>query len=143
VTRSDIFAQAVMVQNDYASAIDRRDWSALGDCFSPDAMIKYGRPSRWGSLEEFLIWAPPFHAELGATLHQTTTHRLGQCSDGSASASCYLHAVLMDADGLGALEIFGHYADELVDIDGRWVIRRREFHPVWRRRTAGTDPVTA
>jgi hypothetical protein len=35
----------------------------------------------------------------------------------------------------GDLEVFGRYEDELVVADDRWVIRRREFHPVWRRRT--------
>jgi hypothetical protein len=130
----DVTTAIAAVQNAYAMAIDRRDWVALRRCFAADAQIKYGRPARSGDLEESLAWAPQFHGVLGETLHQVSTHT-ATVDDRTAAASCYLHAVLMEADGSGALEIFGRYEDELVVADDRWVIRRREFHPVWRRRT--------
>jgi SnoaL-like domain len=140
MTEPDAITAVAAVQNAYASAIDRRDWAALRHCFSADARIKYGRPLRFGDLEEFLAWAPLFHDALGDTLHQVSTHT-ATVNDRTATASCYLHAVLMEADRSGAVEIFGRYQDELVVADDRWVIRRREFHPVWRRRTRIPDPV--
>ena len=133
-------ALAVMaVQNAYAEAIDSRDWSALRACFAPDAAIGFGRPARVGSLAEFLAWAPEFHEALGPTLHQVTTHQ-AQVQGQGATASAYLHAVLVDADGASALTILGRYDDELVRGDERgWLIRRRRFTPTWRFRTASSD----
>ncbi|MCM3882576.1 nuclear transport factor 2 family protein [Frankia sp. R82] len=170
--------QAIIgVQNAYAVAIDRRDWSALRGCFAPDARVGFGRPARLGTLEEFLAWAPPFHDALGPTLHQMTTHHAHPRRDGAreggaesddgvppnrplagagaagrgrdagrpavAEASCYLHALLVSADLASCQAVFGRYDDEVVHLAGRWVIRRREFHPIWRNVTTATGTTGA
>jgi ketosteroid isomerase-like protein len=125
------------VQNAYAVAIDSRNWAALRDCFMDDASIGFGRPARIGGLEEFLEWAPAFHADLGETLHQITTHQ-ARLGDGDAIASCYLHALLLDAGGGASTSVFGRYDDVFTRVDGGWRIRRRRFCPVWRHRN--TEP---
>jgi hypothetical protein len=132
---SDDVAAVMAAQNAYAVAIDTHDWPGLRACFSADASIGFGRPLRIGTVDEFLAWAPEFHERLGPTLHQNSTHRVAVDGD-RARASCYLHAVLVDADGGGATSIFGRYDDELVRADTGWVISSRRFSPAWRTRTA-------
>jgi SnoaL-like domain len=86
IQAEDVVAVAV-VQSAYGVAIDERDWSALRACFAEHASIGFGRPARTGGLDEFLDWAPAFHAELGDTLHQLSTHRVRFDGD-AATASC-------------------------------------------------------
>jgi hypothetical protein len=135
VTDETDVAAVMAAQNAYAVAIDTHDWPGLRSCFSDDASIGFGRPLRIGSLDDFMTWAPEFHEQLGPTLHQNSTHRVKLEGD-RATASCYLHAVLVDADGRGATSIFGRYDDELVRGDRGWVIRQRRFSPTWRTRDA-------
>lgn len=125
-------AEIAFVQNSYGIAIDRRDWDMLARCFTVDAMVGFGRPPRVGTRQEFLDWAPAFHDALGQTLHQNSTHHATVHGD-SANASCYLHAVLVAADGGSAQSIYGVYRDEMVRVGNAWHIRRREFRPVWRQ----------
>ena len=127
---TDVVA-VIAVQNAYAVALDRRDWPALRACFAEDATIRFGIPLREGTREEFMAWAPEFHDVLGPTLHQVSTHSVELDGD-TASASAYLHAVLVAADGGSAQSIFGRYEDELVRGGGGWAIRRRRFRAVWR-----------
>ncbi|WP_163550423.1 nuclear transport factor 2 family protein, partial [Candidatus Frankia nodulisporulans] len=150
LTAADV--QAIIgVQNAYAVAIDQRDWPALRACFAPHARVGFGRPARLAPLEEFLAWAPPFHAALGPTLHQVSTHHVrpdagddqaaavvGGGALALAEASCYLHAVLVSADLASCQTVFGRYRDQFVHLAGRWVIQRREFHPTWRNVTTET-----
>lgn len=127
---------AVMsVQNAYGVAIDRRDWPALRECFAPLASIAYGRPIRTGSLDDFMDWAPRFHDPLGPTSHQMSTHLVEVRGD-LATASCYLHAVLVNADRKNAESIFGVYEDELVRTDQGWRISTRAFRAVWHQTAA-------
>ena len=138
MTEAEDFVSVVAVQNAYGVAIDERDWPALRACFAPEASIGFGRPARTGTLDEFMDWAPGYHAPLGDTLHQNSTHRARFDGD-AATASCYLQAILVDADGSAATPIFGRYDDELVRASGRWLIRRRRFRAVWRRRDPAAD----
>lgn len=131
----DDVAGIAAVQNAYAVAIDLRDWPALRACFTEEATIGFGRPARIGGLDEFMDWAPPFHAELGETLHQVTTHQ-ARIRGAEADASCYLHAVLLDRAGASSTSVFGRYDDLLARVDGRWLIRQRRFRPTWRHRNA-------
>lgn len=128
-------AAVMAVQNAYAVAVDTHDWPALRSCFSDDATIGFGRPLRLGTVDEFMDWAPAFHEALGPTLHQNSTHRVRLGGD-SATATAYLHAILVDAGGEGATSIFGRYDDELVRGVAGWLIRRRRFTATWRTRTA-------
>ncbi|MBL7498970.1 nuclear transport factor 2 family protein [Frankia sp. CNm7] len=132
-------AVAIMtVQNAYAVAIDRRDWAALRDCFTPDATISFGMPLRVGTLAEFLDWAPDFHGRLGRTLHQVSTHQ-AVFQEQVAVASCYLHAILVDATRQAATSVFGRYDDELVRAGNSWKIRQRRFRPTWLSTTAPAE----
>jgi hypothetical protein len=139
----------VAVQNAYAVAIDRRGWPALRRCFADDATIRVGVPLRDGTLDDFVAWAPEFHDALGPTSHQMGTHSV-ELDGARATASGYLHAVLVAADGASAQSIFGRYDDELVRDDGGWAIRQRRFRAIWRTPgtavptiTAGAQPSTA
>jgi hypothetical protein len=141
-TTGDDAAGVAAVQSAYAVAIDTRDWPRLRTCFADDATIGFGVPLRVGNVEEFMAWAPEFHEPLGPTLHQVSSHQVRLRGE-QASASAYLHAVLVDADGNGATSIFGRYDDELVRGDRGWLIRQRRFTPVWRTRSAPLVPAPA
>jgi hypothetical protein len=120
----------VALQNAYAVAIDRKDWAALRGCFAPDATISFGMPLGVGNLDEFMEWAPEFHGQLARTLHQLSTHQVAVRGE-VAAASCYLHALLIDATRENATSVFGRYDDELVRAGDHWAIRRRRFRPAW------------
>lgn len=122
------------VQNTYAVAIDTRDWGLLETCFSPAAQIRYGRPARTTGREEFLTWAPEFHDPLGPTLHQNSSHRAVVDGD-HATGSCYLHAVLVAADGQSAESVYGTYTDEFTRGPDGWQISQRSFRAAWLTRT--------
>jgi ketosteroid isomerase-like protein len=141
VDRAEDVAAVIAVQNAYAVAIDRRDWPALRTCFADDATIRFGVPLRDGTLDEFVVWAPEFHDALGPTLHQVSTHQV-DLHGTTATATAYLHAVLVDADRASAQSIFGRYDDEFVRGPGGWVIRHRRFQAVWRTPGTAVPPVT-
>ncbi|MBL7486907.1 nuclear transport factor 2 family protein [Frankia sp. AgB1.9] len=126
------------VQNAYAVAIDRRQWPALRDCFTADATISFGMSLQIGTLAEFLDWAVDFHTPLGRTLHQITTHQ-AQVRESTATASCYLHAVLVEAGRERATSVFGRYDDELIRVEDRWRIRQRRFRPAWLTTSAPAE----
>ena len=125
-------AAIVAVQNNYARSIDTRNWSELRTCFADTAVITFGIPRQQGGPDEFLAWAPPFHERFARTLHQTSTHR-SRIEGDAAVATCYLHALLIDLDEQGGTEIFGHYDDTLVRVDGGWRIETRTFSASWRQ----------
>jgi ketosteroid isomerase-like protein len=126
-------AAVVAVQNAYAVAIDRRDWDALRRCFTEDATITFGMRLERAGLDAFMAWAPPFHERLARTLHQITTHSV-QVDGASATASCYLHAILVEPDESETASIYGYYHDTLVRSDEDWRISSRTFQPVWLQR---------
>jgi ketosteroid isomerase-like protein len=126
-------AAVVAVQNAYAVAIDRRDWDALRRCFTEDATITFGVRLERGGLDAFMDWAPPFHERLARTLHQMTTHSV-LVEGTSATASCYLHAILVEPDENEAVSIHGYYDDRLECRNGDWRISTRTFQPIWLQR---------
>ncbi|KPM55985.1 hypothetical protein CcI49_33930 [Frankia sp. CcI49] len=140
VTDADDAAAIMAVQNSYAIAIDRRDWVALRACFAPDATISFGMRLQVGTLDEFMAWAADFHDPLGPTLHQISTHQVVfQASAAVAEASCYLHAVLVEAARGSATSVFGRYDDEFIRRRDRWEIRRRRFRPTWLSTSGATE----
>ena len=119
------------LQNAYGTAIDQRRWDLLADCFTTQCDVDFGRVGRWTTPQDFVAWADAFHTPLGRTLHQMSTHTA--TIDGTtATASCYLHAVLTRLTDAPVLHVYSRYLDEVVLTPAGWRLRRRTFESVWR-----------
>lgn len=98
----------------YATALDRRDWTALRDVFDPDAVADYegigvfnGRPAVTGVVADFL-------GKCGPTQHMITNVRIDLDGE-KARSRCYLQAV---HSGKGryagqTMTVWGEYSDRL------------------------------
>lgn len=112
----------------YASAIDRRDWDAVGTCFAEDAQATYaGRllgPGR-DAIIEFLR---------GATTSLASTHLVGGVSiqvegDQATSDQTALACHLVQE---GKVTLRGlRYRDRLQRRNGAWQIMERVHEPAW------------
>jgi len=112
----------------YAHAIDNRDWEALHDVFTEDAVIDYSAfgvpPGDLSSTKEFLRTA------LGS--HTGYCHLLGQSDisvsgdHATASTPCHNPMVHEDADGREHVYVCGlWYHDTLVRTPAGWRIAER------------------
>ena len=119
------------VQNQYGVAIDFRQWHDLEQCFSAECDIDYGVRGRWSRASDFVRWAAEYHEPLGPTLHQMSSHT-ATVTSASATASCYVHALLTTADRASATHVYARYQDELTKADGIWVIVHRSTESIWR-----------
>jgi hypothetical protein len=129
---SDTDEMRALVQR-YSRAADERDLAALESLFHPDATIDGVR-------------GPSTLAEWLATMHAprafpTSMHVLGDplidIDEAAGTARMDTYGIvyqLGDAKaGQGDLTMGVRYLDELVRLDGRWVIRARVARTIWMR----------
>ena len=122
----------------YAVAVDRKDWTRVRACFTPDAVCDYA----WfkGDLDTVLG-----HIERGLAQFQTTMHLLGnhlaQVTGDTATAETYAvcHHRLQTPTGPADRIVGMRYLDGLVRTPEGWRIRRRDIVVDWQR----LDPVLA
>lgn len=117
----------------YARAVDARDGDALARLFHPDAELTGARGTE--TLEEYLtgMRAP--------RTFPTSMHVLADpmidLGPGHDEAVLDTYAVVYQlsdpASGRGDLTLGIRYLDDVVRLDGRWVIRRRTSHTLWMR----------
>jgi len=126
----------------YFSAVDRRDWARLRTCFTDDAEGIYEGVRVAGGIDalmDFFMGRSPHPFPLEIVNLQVSTHFMGNhiaTIDGDhAVAETYALAHLVDVPPEGPrLRTRGlRYLDELVKVDGRWLIRRREHILDWMR----------
>ncbi len=106
-----------------AATFDRRDWTALDDVFSPDAVAygAEGRPAVIATVRSYLGGCGPSQHLLGN--HQVLV-------DGDAARSVCKARVLHVGAGDKAnltYECFGNYWDDLVRTGAGWRIAKRHF----------------
>ncbi len=122
----------------YARAADQRDLDVLAACFHPEAQITGAR----GPLD-LEAWLATMS---GPRAFPTSMHLLSDPlleleeavgSEATASARTDTYAVVFqlgDPDGdQGDLTLGIRYLDDLVVLDGRWVIARRVATTLWMR----------
>jgi ketosteroid isomerase-like protein len=118
----------VTLLNDYARALDTRDWPLLSSLFTADAVVDYtaeGGPVCNGAD------AVVADCQADFTGLDATHHLIGNVTvsvDGDrATARSYVHAWHQRADAPGGtvLLLAGGYDDRLVRDGGGWKIRRR------------------
>ena len=130
----DLSAQAGQLMNQYFGCLDLRDFEGVAACFTADASSEYGglKLERGrAAIVEFLQGAigPALSSRHGATsvLAERTSGTTARCE---TAAVVY---VVRAADGESPrLHIRGlRYSDELVLVDGEWLIGARVHRGEW------------
>lgn len=112
----------------YAWMVDEREWSLMDSVFAPDATIDY---TSTGGIRapyrEALQWLDRALSGWPVNLHTIANICIDFDGD-TARSRCHFIAPMARRREEGAQEVIsnaGYYFDELVRIDGRWLIRRR------------------
>lgn len=118
----------------YATGIDRRDWELFRTCFTDDCKADYGKLPNgdvllWTNADDMTAWMEASHGEMGYTLHRITNPRV-EGEGSSATARCYVDALLMTPDGQTIMNATGFYDDHLVLTADGWKIAQRQFTAV-------------
>lgn len=117
----DLFAR-------YTYAIDDRDYDALDDVFTPDAVIDYSETGgEKGSVAEIKRWLPVAMAKFPKFQHMVATTQLKLSGD-TARSRTILFNPMIHADAAGTERVFFiglWYRDELVRTPEGWRIASR------------------
>jgi hypothetical protein len=119
-------AAIVAVLTRYATGIDERDWTLFRTCFAPDFTGDYPGFGQWNGPEEITEFMRSAHAPLGPTLHRLSNFVV-EIHQTSATARCYVDALLMAAEPGPAHQVAGWYDDTLIRLAAGWKIQRRTF----------------
>lgn len=106
-----------------AAAFDRRDWAALDEVFTTDA-VAYGAEGR----DAVVAFVRGFLGGCGPSQHLLGNHHVEVDGD-TARSVCKARVFHVGAGERSHLsyECFGNYWDDLVRTDAGWRIRAREF----------------
>ncbi|MFC1442851.1 nuclear transport factor 2 family protein [Streptacidiphilus sp. N1-10] len=125
----------------YATGVDRRDWELFRSCFTDDCRADYGDIGTWSDADSFTAWMDRAHRRAGPSLHRVTNQTVTRSGDDgtTATARCYLDAVVMTADARAAVQTVGYCDDDLVRTDDGWRIARRRYTRLLSRTEHGAD----
>ena len=119
---------AVLVR--YATGIDQRRWDLFRTCFTDECIADYGDIGTWHGGDEITEWMRAVHGPCGHTLHRISNVVVDEIGADSASARCYVDALVFGPDGGGGAHAVGYYDDEVVRTPAGWRIARRRFTAV-------------
>lgn len=112
----------------YCHAIDSRDWDALDDVFTPDAVIDYAETGgAKGTYPEIKAWLPRALDRFPAYQHMIATTKLDLSGD-EATSRTILFNPMVHRDDAGAQQVFFiglWYRDRLRRTAGGWRIAER------------------
>ena len=113
---------------DVATALDTRDWTALGALFTESA-VAYGASGR----DEIVSRVRDHLGGCGPSQHLLGNHRVELAVDGDddlARSRTYARVMHVGAGDLAELiyECYGEYTDTWTRTPEGWRIRSREFH---------------
>lgn len=127
------------VLDDYAFAVDSRDWELLHSLFTDDAVLDYiaaGGPR--GAREEVLGWISASLPAVTLTQHLVTNRRIRIDRDTAIARTELLNPLLFDnPDGAQLLLLGGRYDDRLKRTAAGWKLTERVHVTTW---TAGPLP---
>jgi 3-phenylpropionate/cinnamic acid dioxygenase small subunit len=112
----------------YSYAIDERNWDALDDVFTPDAVIDYSETGgAKGSVAEIKAWLPVAMARFPRYQHMVATTRLDLDGDTARSRTILFNPMVYKVqDGSEQVFFIGlWYRDRLVRTAGGWRIAER------------------
>ena len=123
--------------NAYCHAIDRREWDALDDVFTSDAIIDYTEAGgAKGTLEETKLYLDRALEKFTGFQHMVATTELKLDGDKATARSVLFNPMIIERNGKPHVFFAGlWYYDDLVRTGAGWRIRcRREelsyFHNV-------------
>ena len=127
--KQDDWTQIVDVLNEYATALDKKDWARLDHVFAEDATMDYGAWDVTGRVE-VVNNIRRYLDGCGPTQHLLGNYEIRIDGD-RATARVYVRAYHL---GLGdrsdvSYEMFGEYRDELARTPEGWRITRRLGRP--------------
>ena len=113
--------------NAYCHAIDRRDWDALDDMFTEDAVIDYSDVGgARGTLPEIKPWLDKALKKFTGFQHMIATTELKLDGDKAMARSVLFNPMIVEQDGARHVFFAGlWYCDELVRTDAGWRIKHR------------------
>lgn len=112
----------------YAKSLDRRDYAALKNVFTPDAIGVYGGKT-YNGIDELTGLMVHALTQCAATQHLLGSQDI-QVDGDSATASTYLQAIHVGVNpGFEGkmMTFYGEYVDKLVRTKDGWRIARREL----------------
>lgn len=138
---ADDRAAIVELLNRYAQCCDRREFEAVGDCFTDDARAEYSGRRLEPGVRHIVAHMAPL-ARLAASQHVVGSATVEVDGD-SAVASSYTvaHLVRPVTDGHEVVHRGLHYADRLVRTDAGWRIRERVHQVLWSTSSPTVWPV--
>ena len=134
-------AAIVELLNRYAQGCDRREFDAVGECFTEDAQAEYSGKRLPRGVAHIVAHMAPL-AQLPASQHLVGSVTV-EISGDTATASSYTTAHLVRAidDGHEVLHRGLHYADKLVRTPAGWRISERIHRVVWSTSQSSVWPV--
>jgi ketosteroid isomerase-like protein len=125
--------------DDYAYAVDSRDWDLLRSLFTADAVLDYsaaGGPK--GSRDEVLDWISTALPAVTLSQHLITNRRIRVHGDTASVRSELLNPLLFAGDdGTQMLLLGGRYDDRVQRTPDGWKFTERVHTTTW---TAGPVP---
>jgi hypothetical protein len=111
----------------YSHAIDRRDWNALDDVFTPDALIDYtAMGGATGTLAEIKLYLAQALARFTGFQHLVATTELKLRGDTADARTICHNPMILEIDGADWPFFCGlWYVDKLVRTKAGWRIRER------------------
>ncbi|WP_326553215.1 nuclear transport factor 2 family protein [Micromonospora sp. NBC_01813] len=138
---ADDRAAIVELMSRYAQCCDRREFDAVGDCFTDDAQAEYSGKRLPRGVRHIVAHMAPL-ARLAASQHVVGSVTVEVVGD-HATASSYTvaHLVRPVDDGHEVVHRGLHYADRLVRTGDGWRISERVHQVLWSTSTPTTWPV--
>jgi hypothetical protein len=111
----------------YSFAIDDRDWEALDEVFTVDAIIDYTAAGGVrGTLPQIKIWLSQVMERFSTYQHMVATTKLELAGDTATSRTILFNPMVIDNDGVKQVFFIGlWYRDQLVRTTLGWRIRER------------------
>jgi uncharacterized protein (TIGR02246 family) len=139
----------------YLFALDWNDFDAYADMFTEDAEIEFSSGLTKGR-DNIVAAVKAFKGRIGtiykdengdpAILRHVVAHKVIRVEGDRAFATSFWYEMANDGPG-GQPQIgtFGHYEDELVRVDGRWLFSRRSIRNEFLegRESGPVNPVRA
>jgi len=119
----------------YGRAVDNRDWQTFITLFARDGGtwdggmgVATGRDAILKMMVDSLGTAPNGTPEAQNNLHLMTNQMVTITGPDTAKAYCKWTFVMKAADGSPQAVFVGHYEDDLVREDGRWLFKYRKVY---------------
>lgn len=114
----------------YGAALDYGDEAAWVGCFAVDGVFEVRRHGRDEPVlrvegHEALLAFAEQHSRAPELWHKHLAVMPTVAVDGDTATSSSSMVLLVEHGGRPELGVFGRYVDELVRVEGRWVLRRR------------------